>query len=100
MKKIFFTFIEVVIAVAIMAFAFTAILAVSGTSAAKIAKAHQRWLIAHRTIQALEYFLLVGNSSATVPYFVFPYTDNRVEFSIVEPETLPDNAETVYMGWR
>jgi len=98
--KFSFTFIEVIIAVAIMAFALTAILAISGTSAAKIARAHQKWLIAHRTIQALEYFLLVGNSSGSLPYFIFPYSDNRVEFSILEPETLPNNTETVYMGWR
>lgn len=94
-----FTFIEVVIAVAILAVAFTSLLTLSGTASAKIAKARREWSDAHRTIQALEYFLLAGNNSNGIPSEIFPYSDTYVNFSIVEPQGLTEQVETTFNGW-
>lgn len=95
-----FTFIEVVVAVAILALSLTAILGISGTASARIAKSQREWSDAHRTAQAAEYYLLVGGAEGGIPADFFPYKDCSASFEIVEPQALPDGAESFYAGWR
>jgi Tfp pilus assembly protein PilE len=95
-----YTFIEVVIAVAILAFAFTAILGISASATARIVKSQREWADAHRTAQAAEYFLLVGKSGVEIPKDFFPYLDSHASFQMNDPQSLVDGMESRHAGWK
>jgi hypothetical protein len=96
----YYTFIEVIIAVAIMALSLVAILGVCSNSSARMAKSVRAWNNAHRTVQAAEYFLLAHGAQGSIPSEFFPYKDSLASFRIEEASSLPEGVETYHGQWK
>lgn len=72
-----FTILEVIIAVAILAMGVVTFLSFSTQSTRRTIKSHKNWKIQHATRQAMEYFLLTGETS--IPEFIMD--DENISFN-------------------
>ena len=95
MRKKFFTLLEVVISLAILAISLTGILEMMTQSQKRLSKSYEKWERMHILSQAAEYYLMQGDDPPDIPEFIFPYRDYQVDASIEEvndalPEELND----------
>ena len=97
-KVKFFTLIEVIIAMAILALAVVTLLSYSVQASNRMRKAYKRWNEEHMLAQAVEYYLLAGPKD-DIPQEFFPYEDYRATCEIIEPQ-LPDEVEDENASWR
>ena len=89
-RNLFFTLIEVVVALALLAVSLTGLLRLSIHSQLRVAAAREKWERTHRLMQAAEYLLLAGDASdLSVPEEFFPYRDAVID---ADDEALPDGA--------
>lgn len=92
-KRYFFTFVEVLVALAILGFSLTIILQIVATARGRLIRARRTWSRQHVVAQILEHSLLAGPDS-TVPENIIPegYSaeverDNRWQGELLsEPE--------------
>lgn len=89
-KSFFFTLIEIVVSLAILALSLTAILEMMMTSQKRLAKSYERWERMHILTQAAEFYLLHGDEPPEIGEEFFPYKDYDVVMSIQDIEDLPD----------
>ena len=88
----FFTLIEVVVALAILAISLTGLLELSIVSQERLGKVYEKWRWQHMLMQAAEYYLLhPGEKPGMVPVTVFPYTDYTAECTFRDAENIPDS---------
>lgn len=97
-KKHTFTLLEVVIAIGILALAFTSLLGITATAANRMGKAIHRWENQHMLNQAVEYFLLAGPKES-IPQEFFPFDGYSAE-CIIEEADLPEDVEPEAGVWR
>ena len=85
----YFTLLEVLIALAIIAGAVSATMYVLTASARRVQRAERFRIESHRLANAVEFFLLYPPGTAMEEKF-FPYPNLNVECTYAEPE-LPDD---------
>lgn len=92
MKKFssFFTLIEIVVSLAILALSLTAILEMMMTSQKRLAKSYEKWERMHILTQAAEFYLLQGDDPVSITEEFFPYKNYEVDVAIEDIEGLPD----------
>ncbi len=91
MKKIGFTLMEVVIALAILTISIAGLLQLLTAAQNRIIKAHDRWLTMHMLMQAAEYYMLMKQEDPPgITETFFPYPDYRVEATYEEIDNLPE----------
>jgi len=96
--KAFFTLIEVIVAMAILALAVVGILSYSVQASNRMAKADLKWQKEHMLSQAVEFYLLSGPNESITDEF-FPYPDYSAVCEVTEPE-LPDEVEDEIGTWK
>lgn len=90
MKKYFFTLIEVVISLAILASAVASYMFLSSQAVRSAAFGITIWENTHRLAQAAEYALTVGPEQMNViPNFIFPYGDYSANYFLTDPVDMP-----------
>lgn len=94
-----FTLLEVVCAIAILAFGVSAALSLLMAATTRIELASARRNRRHMLAQAAEYYLLAGPKNA-IPEEFFPFPGWRVECVMEEPEDLPEGVEPQFGLWR
>ena len=91
MKKIGFTLVEVVIALAILTISIAGLLQLLTAAQNRIIKAHDRWLTMHMLMQAAEYYMLMKQEDPpAITDVFFPYDDYRVDVTYEEIDNLPE----------
>ena len=94
----FFTLLEVVVAVAILAMAIAVVMDMAASSAKRSAKGLNSWKQRHILQQATEYYLLDG-PEADIPDNFFPYDDYTPKCSVETPE-IPSEMTAEKGRWR
>ena len=92
-----FTFIEVLVAVAILGLSLVMLLGILGGARSKLLRAEQRWAREHLLAQVTELYLLAG-PDADRPDDLLPegFTSGC---EIVDPQELPEHALDPQQGW-
>ena len=91
----FFTLIEVVIALAILALSLAGLFNLMGQSTRRISDAETEWREMHMLTQAGEYILLTGNEAdLTVPDEVFPYSDYLIDCTVEDADDIPEELKS------
>lgn len=86
----YFTLMEVVIAIAILASTVLSVLTLSGEALKQTVSAVQNWKETHRVVQAAEYFLTVGPDGGGISGEIFPYDDCNAYLRLDHPTDPPD----------
>ncbi len=95
----YFTLLETVIAIAVLALGLVAAMSMSSASKLRMDKSYKRWHNEHMLAQASEFFLLAG-ANAQLPDDIFPYENVSASCSIEEPEELPDDVDAESGQWK
>ena len=91
MKKIPFTLIEVVVALAILSISIAGFLQLLTAAQNRIIKVNDHWMRTHMLIQAAEYHMLMKQEDPpAITETFFPYDDYRVDVTWEEIEGLPE----------
>ena len=90
-----FTLIEVVVALAILSLSIVGLLQLLSVSQKNVAKAQEQWRQMHILSQAIEYYLLQGESASAPDVEFFPYEDYRVDVSYDDAEGIPDEFNNI-----
>ena len=93
-----FTFIEVLVAAAILAMAVGMTLGIMGTARARILRAERRWGRAHHLSNVTEFYLLAGPDGA-MPASLLPQGFSA-HCELREVEELPEHAAESLHGWQ
>jgi len=94
-----FTFIEILIAAAILAVCMSLAFQVIGAARGRLLRAEGRWARRHNLDQAVEFFLLAG-PRATPPAGLLPEGFSAMcRVDTVPAGDLPDYATDEYRGW-
>lgn len=95
----FFTLLEVVIAIAILALGLVGTMALIGNSKKRVDRSFDRWETQHFLSQAAEYYLLTGSTS-DIPDNIFYSSDYSADMEICSCEKLPADALGRIGSWR
>ena len=91
MKKIPFTLIEVVVALAILSISIAGFLQLLTAAQNRIIKVDDHWMRTHMLIQAAEYYMLMKQEDPpAITDTFFPYDGYRVDVTWEEIEGLPE----------
>ena len=93
-----FTILEVVLAVAILAFAFIAAMELAADSSRRSAKALEKWRRRHMLSQAVEYFLLTGPGHS-IPEDIFHY-EGYSAVCVEQSPDIPSDVDSESGPWR
>lgn len=94
----YFTLVEAVLAIAILAMTMVGILGITMDSSLRMGNAVKYWEQQHMLNQAVEYYLLAGPHE-NIPNEFFPFEGYHAECSIEQPE-LPEQVKTEVGSWR
>ena len=92
-----FTFLEVLIAVAILGVSLAMILQIIGGARARLLRGERRWANQHLLTQATELFLLGGATAESPDGLLPPHYSARCDLAAAE--NLPSHAENPIDGW-
>ena len=91
MKKVVFTLVEVVVALAILSISIAGFLQLLTAAQNRIIKVYDYWMKTHMLIQAAEYYMLMKQEDPpAITDTFFPYNDYRVDVTWEEIENLPE----------
>ena len=91
MKKVVFTLVEVVVALAILSISIAGFLQLLTAAQNRIIKVYDYWMKTHMLIQAAEYYMLMKQEDPpAITDTFFPYNDHRVDVTWEEIENLPE----------
>lgn len=91
MKRVFFTLVEVVVALAILSISIAGFLQLLTAAQNRIIKVYDHWMKTHMLIQAAEYYMLMKQEDPpAITDTFFPYNDHRVDMTWEEIENLPE----------
>ena len=91
MKKVVFTLVEVVVALAILSISIAGLLQLLTAAQNRIIKVDDHWMRTHMLIQAAEYYMLMKQEDPpAITETFFPYDDYRVDVTWEEIEGLPE----------
>ena len=90
MMKRFFTLIEIVVALGILAISLGGLLQLSISSQLKVSRAVETWSRMHMATQAAEYLLLHDEETTEIPPEFFPYPGYEISCSYADAEGLPE----------
>ncbi len=92
MRRICFTLIEVVVALAILGLSLTGLLTLLTSSQRRIANSYEKWERMHMLAQAAEYFMLLNEEPGGIPEAFFPYQGYRIvaSYEDLEDEQVPE----------
>ncbi len=94
-----FTFIEILIAAAILAVSMGLAFQIIGNARARLLRAERRWARQHNLDQATEFFLLAGPKAAPPPGLLPEGFSATCQVDTVPAEDLPEYAGDEYRGW-
>ena len=90
-KKIPFTLIEVVAALAILSISIAALLSLITSTQNRLSKSYDLWRKTHILMQAAEYYMLMDlEDPPAMPESIFPYKDYSVDASVEDVEDLEE----------
>ena len=91
MKKVVFTLVEVVVALAILSISIAGFLQLLTAAQNRIIKVSDHWMKTHMLIQAAEYYMLMKQEDPpAITDTFFPYSDYRVDVTWEEVDNLPE----------
>lgn len=91
MKKRYFTLIEIVVALGILALSLGGLLQLLVNSQLRIARSLEKWQELHIITQAAEYLMLHDEETTAVPPDYFPYPDYEIVCEYEDAENLPED---------
>ncbi len=98
-KTLFFTLLEVTVALAILAMGLTGLLSITAASKKRASSGYDKWFHQHLIAQAAEFYLLNGPDE-TPPNIIFPYENYSVTCSIESVDNLPEDMENTLNDWQ
>ncbi len=96
-KRSRFTFLEIMVAVAILSASLAVVLTILGSSRSRLMRAERRWAGQHVLSNAVEFYLLAGTDAA-IPGGVLP-DGFSASCDLEAAEDLPEHAAEAVGGW-
>jgi len=98
-RRTFFTFLEILIAVAILGVALALALQIVGAARSRLLRAERRWARQHNLDQAVEFYLLAGPDAAPPAGMLPEGFSTSCTLDATPIEELPDFVSEQYQGW-
>lgn len=94
-----FTFLEILIAVAILGVALAIALQIIGAARSRLLRAERRWARQHNLDQAVEFYLLAGPDAAPPAGLLPEGFSTSCTLEATPVEELPEFVSEQYLGW-